>query len=84
MTKSTHTPEYRSLVELLTATRLEQSLTQQEVADRLGKPQSYVAKVEGAERRIDLIEFIDLASALGVDPNDLFGTASANIEKLRG
>ena len=84
VTKSTHTPEYRSLVELLTATRLEQSLTQQEVADRLGKPQSYVAKVEGAERRIDLLEFIDLARALGVDPNDLFGTASANIEKLRG
>ena len=84
VTKCTHTREYRSLVELLTATRLEQSLTQQEVADRLGKPQSYVAKVEGAERRIDLLEFIDLARALGVDPNDLFGTASANIEKLRG
>ena len=82
MTKSTHTAEYRSLVELLTATRLEQSLTQQEVANRLGKPQSYVAKVEGAERRIDLVEFIALAKALDIDPSLLFNAALADIQKL--
>jgi len=43
-------------------------LTQHEVAERLGRPQSFVAKVEGGERRLDVIEFIELTRALGVDP----------------
>lgn len=43
-------------------------LTQQAVADRLGKPQSYVAKVEGFERRLDVIEFLMLAKAVGFNP----------------
>ncbi|MCM2291432.1 helix-turn-helix domain-containing protein [Allorhizobium sp. BGMRC 0089] len=71
MTKSTHTPEYQRLVELLIETRRAAQLTQQQVADRLGKPQSYVAKVEGAERRIDVLEFAALAEAMGNSPTAL-------------
>ncbi len=36
------------------------------VADE--KPQSYVAKVEGLERRLDVIEFLMMAGAVGLDP----------------
>jgi hypothetical protein len=36
------------------------------------KPQSFIAKYEGGERRIDLIEFIEIARALGADPIKLF------------
>jgi transcriptional regulator with XRE-family HTH domain len=43
-------------------------MVQQELADRLGKPQSFVAKVERGERRIDVIEFIAIATAIGRDP----------------
>lgn len=43
-------------------------MTQQAVADKLGKPQSYVAKVEGFERRLDVIEFLEFAKAIGFDP----------------
>lgn len=71
MTKSTHTPEYQRLVELLVETRRAAELTQQQVADRLGKPQSYVAKVEGAERRIDVLEFAALVKAMGNNPTVL-------------
>lgn len=71
MTKSTHTPEYQRLVELLVETRRAAQLTQQQVADRLGKPQSYVAKVEGAERRIDVLEFAALVKAMGNNPTTL-------------
>ncbi|MCO5732971.1 helix-turn-helix transcriptional regulator [Rhizobium sp. SSA_523] len=46
-------------------------MTQQQVADRLGKTQSYVAKVEGAERRIDVLEFAALVKAMGKDPTAL-------------
>jgi hypothetical protein len=33
-----------------------------------GRPQSFIAKYEGGERRIDVIEFIAIARALGADP----------------
>ncbi|HVW56729.1 MAG TPA: helix-turn-helix transcriptional regulator [Rhizobiaceae bacterium] len=67
MAKSIHTKAYGQFVELLRRERLKAGLTQQDVADRLGKPQSYVAKIEGAERRIDVIEFLALTEAIGTD-----------------
>ena len=46
-------------------------MTQTDVAKVLGKPQSFVAKYENGERRIDVIEFVDIAAALGVVPGDI-------------
>ena len=80
MTKSTHTPEYQRLVELPVETRRVAELTQQQVADRLGKPQSYVAKVEGAERRIDVLEFAALVKAMGDNPTVLLGRLLSELE----
>lgn len=80
MTKSTHTPEYQRLVELLVETRRAAELTQQQVADRLGKPQSYVAKVEGAERRIDVLEFAALVKAMGNNPTVLLDRLLSDLE----
>jgi transcriptional regulator with XRE-family HTH domain len=48
--------------------RKKSGLTQAEVAQRLGQYQSYVARVESGQRRIDVIEFLDLAEAIGFDP----------------
>lgn len=73
MTTSTHTEEYQALREILRETRLAAGVTQQQLAKRLEKPQSYVAKVEGGERRIDVIEFIAFARAIDADPAALFG-----------
>ena len=61
---SLHTEEYKQLCEKLKMVRLEKGLTQQEVADLLDKPQSYVAKYERAERRLDVIEFVAIAKAM--------------------
>jgi transcriptional regulator with XRE-family HTH domain len=80
VTKSTHTPEYQRLVELLVETRRAAQLTQQQVADRLGKPQSYVAKVEGAERRIDVLEFAALVKAMGSNPTALLDRLLSDLE----
>jgi transcriptional regulator with XRE-family HTH domain len=55
------------LLELLLAAREKAGLTQQQLADRLGKPQSFISKYEGGERRIDVIEFIAIADALNMD-----------------
>lgn len=66
--KSVHSAELLALRELLIAARDRAGLTQQKLAKRLGKPQSFVAKYEGGERRLDLIEFIVIAQAIGADP----------------
>jgi cyanate lyase len=68
LSKSIHSPEQTKLRELLVAARKKAGLTQQEVADTLGRPQSFVAKYEGGERRLDVVEFLHVAEALGSDP----------------
>jgi transcriptional regulator with XRE-family HTH domain len=45
---------------------------QVEVASRLRNTQTFVSKCERGERRIDVVEFVDYAEALGVDPEALF------------
>ena len=62
----------RAFLATLRAARDKAGLTQQELADRLGKPQSFVAKYENGERRIDVVEFVALADAIGVEPLSLF------------
>ncbi len=51
--------------------RLLAELRQLDVAEALGKPQSYVAKVESGERRIDFTETILWCKAVGLDPHAL-------------
>ena len=66
--KSVHSPEQHLLRELLVAAREKAEITQQRLAQRLGTHQSFVAKYEGGERRLDVIEFIVIARAIGADP----------------
>jgi len=66
--KSVHSPEQQLLRELLVEARDKAGLTQQKLAKRLGKPQSFIAKYEGGERRLDVVEFIVIARAIGADP----------------
>lgn len=73
MEKSLNTERHLLLTELLREARKDAGLTQQEVADRLGKPQSFVAKYENGERRLDVVEFLDVADALTTDPSALLG-----------
>jgi len=68
MPVSRHTARYKKLQSLLKAARKAQGLTQAQVAERLGRPQSYVAKYENGERRLDVIEFLDVADVIGLNP----------------
>lgn len=68
MAKSLHTPEYEVFRCLLVSARESAGLTQAEVAARMDRPQSFVAKYEGGERRLDVVELIKVCEALGVDP----------------
>ncbi len=66
--KSTHTEQYRSLLALMRSSRQERGITQQELARRLGKPQSYVSKAEMGERRLDVVEFLQFMRAIEGEP----------------
>ena len=74
MEKSLKSAEYARLIALLVATRHKAGIRQQALAKKLRKPQSFVAKYEGGERRLDVVEFITIAEALGADPLKLFKT----------
>jgi transcriptional regulator with XRE-family HTH domain len=64
MPKSSNSPRHARLRELLVRARKDAKLTQADVAERLGKPQSYVSKYETGERRLDIVELIDVTSEL--------------------
>jgi len=66
--KSVHSEGQSVFSELMISARKNAQLTQQELAKRLHKPQSFVAKYEGGERRIDVVEFLTVCWAMGVDP----------------
>jgi transcriptional regulator with XRE-family HTH domain len=66
--KSVHSPEHAAFCALMAEARDKAGLTQEKLAKRLGKPQSFVAKYEGGERRLDLIEFLWITRAIGADP----------------
>jgi transcriptional regulator with XRE-family HTH domain len=72
MQKSLRSAEYARLVATLVAARKNADVRQQALAEKLGRPQSFIAKYEGGERRIDLIEFVAIVRALGADPIKLF------------
>jgi transcriptional regulator with XRE-family HTH domain len=56
MNKSIYSKDYKEIIERLKRARLECGLAQKEVADKLGKPQSYISKIESGERRLDVAE----------------------------
>jgi transcriptional regulator with XRE-family HTH domain len=59
------------LLKLLKDARLSAGLRQLDLANSLGKPQSYIAKIESGERKIDFIEVLDLCKHIKLDPTKL-------------
>ena len=71
MTKSIFTSNYQLLLKLLISARKKAKITQQELAKKLGKNQSYISKYENSERRLDLIEVITITRAIGINPTEI-------------
>ena len=77
MTRSVFLHSYGVLTQCLMDARTAANVTQVELAERLGRPQSFVAKVEGGDRRLDVIEFLQIAVALNVDPEPIIRSVLA-------
>jgi len=71
MPDSIYKKEYQAVIKHLKDARIEAGLKQEEVANKLGKPQSYVSKIERGERRIDIAE-IKLFAKVYQKPIDYF------------
>ncbi|MBK1969201.1 helix-turn-helix transcriptional regulator [Brevundimonas diminuta] len=71
MPSSIFTQRHQEFIAFIASVRKAAEITQVELAERLGKPQSFVSKVERGERRLDVIEFCQIAEALGQDPGKL-------------
>ena len=71
MKKTIHSPRSEALCAALREAREAADMTQQQVADALGRPQSYVAKYENGERRLDVIEFLDVVEILKINPAEI-------------
>jgi transcriptional regulator with XRE-family HTH domain len=63
--------QYQRFRNLLTEARKSAGLTQVEIAARLKQPQSYVSKYESGVRRLDVVEYMQVAKAIGFDPAEL-------------
>ncbi len=74
MPKGISDSRYRRLLGLLVEARKEMQLSQGEVAARLGRPQQFVSRYELGGRRLDVIEYVDVALALDLNPIDVLET----------
>jgi cyanate lyase len=68
MSRTIQTTTHEALRALLVSERKAAGMTQAMVAEKLGRHQSFVATVESGQRRIDVVEFLDLARVIGFSP----------------
>jgi len=72
MPKTIFGGENRHLVEVLAQARQTSGLTQAQLAERVGKDQTFISIIERGQRRVDVLEFVALAKAMKADPVGLF------------
>lgn len=80
MPSALHDPAYRAFVAHLVQLRQAAGLSQRDLAGRLGRHQSWLAKSERGERRLDPAEFRALVLAMGLDPAAEFAAVAAALE----
>lgn len=61
MLNAIYTKKHKTVIQKLKSLRISQGLTQLQVANKLGKPQSYISKIELGERRIDITELQEIS-----------------------
>lgn len=83
MPRSFHSGSYKQLIELLVAARKKVGLSQVELGERVGRPQTFISKIERGERRIDVIEFLILCDAIGTDPHQLLEDVRSVVRSKR-
>jgi len=68
MLKSITSEKYIALIAWLKDAREQKNLTMRDLAKKLDEPHSFIGKIESAERRLDVYEYVVYCEALGIDP----------------
>ncbi|MER9593988.1 helix-turn-helix transcriptional regulator [Mesorhizobium sp. M0244] len=71
MQKTLRSPRHLRLIQLIVDKRKASGLSQADLAKAIDRYQSVVAAIESGGRRLDVIEFLDLAETIGFDPHDI-------------
>jgi transcriptional regulator with XRE-family HTH domain len=79
--KSTYTAEYQKMLAKIVAARKAAGVTQAMLAQRIGRPQSFISKIENGERRLDLIEFLEITRQIGLSPSEVLEDGQIGINK---
>lgn len=69
MVRTLRSKGHLALIEALRSARLEAGLTQTQLSNKLRRPQSFVAKYENGERKVEVVEFVLISAAIGCDPH---------------
>ncbi len=80
MAKTIYSAEYRHLIDSLRQRRESLGMTQTQLAEQLQWPQQRVSLAEAGARRVDVIEFLRWAQALGLSPRKAWGLVERAIE----
>ena len=80
MAKTLHTPAYEHFCSLLITARETVGLTQSDVASRLARPQSFVSKYESGERRLDVLEFLQICQVLKADAQTILNAVQLRMD----
>ena len=81
ISKSVFTGAHQHLVNALIEARKRSGLTQAQLAAKVGKDQSFISIIERSQRRVDVLEFYALATAMGADPVKLFADVAQKLPK---
>jgi len=73
MPKSVHSERHMMVAAALAEARRAKGMTQAQVAAALGRRQPFIANIESGERRVDLVELLDLSSIIDLDVEALIG-----------
>lgn len=79
MKKTIHRPEYRALIDALRARRESLDVSQESLAKALGWSQQKLSATESGARRLDILEFLTLASALGLSSRQALNLAERSM-----
>ena len=69
--KTIFDPKYKSMIKSLVQIRNQQGISQRELADRLKRAHSYIGRIETFERRLDVVDLINICKALGLTNKEI-------------
>ena len=84
MTGTAYSDERRVIARVIREARERSGLHQNLLAERIGKTQSYISKIEGSHQGVDVLVLMEIARALEIDAVQLFNQIFIEISDLRG